>query len=153
MADADGFVSILSMDEHRPIRTSESTSAMDSSKDGKADDALADDALADDALADVALVDDALADSSKKKDSKVVYRGYVTFENGVNVDGPRQRATICIDNTTHTITVSTDKPVSVFVAPGYPIVIESPLPDKEEPEVRHEAPMQKKKEKTKDIYF
>ena len=85
--------------------------------------------------------------------SQVVYRGYVTFENGCNVDGPRQKATICVDNQTNVITVSVDKPASVFVAPGYPIVIEGPLPEEEtKDQTCHEEPRQKKS-KTKDIFF
>ena len=96
--------------------------------------------------------DDVLADSSKKKDSQVTYNGYVTFENGLAVDGPRQRATICVDNTSNTITVSMNKPATVFVAPGYPIVIEGPLPNEEvEDQPGPEAPKQKKR--SKDIYF
>ena len=48
-----------------------------------------------------------------------------------------------------------DKPASVFVAPGYPIVIEGPLPDQEETEAqpRREAPVPKRGKKTKDIFF
>ena len=58
------------------------------------------------------------ANSGAERSSQVVYDGYITFENGSHVDGPRQKATICIDNNTKTITVSMNKPTSVFVAPG-----------------------------------
>ena len=94
------------------------------------------------------------ANSAAKGSSQVVYDGYVTFENGLSVDGPRQKAKICIDNNTNTITVSVNKPASVFVAPGYPIVIEGPSPE-EETKVPSsgETSKPKKERKTKDIYF
>ena len=55
---------------------------------------------------------------AKMVTSQVVYDGFVTFENGCNIDGPRLEATVSIDNNSKTITVTTKKPVSVFVAPG-----------------------------------
>ena len=62
------------------------------------------------------------------------FDGYVTFENGLAVDGPRQKAKITIDHAASTITVTMERPAMVFVAPGYPIIIESPdlRPIKEE---------------------
>ena len=63
---------------------------------------------------------------SNSEDTHLVYNGFVTFENGLSVDGPRAEATVCFDKATNTITVSLKKPVSVFVAPDYPIVIEFP---------------------------
>lgn len=89
-------------------------------------------------------------------DTHAVYEGFVTFENGLSVNGPREKATVCVDNTTNTITVTMKNPASVFVAPGYPIVIEGPLPHKEETENRpscHEESKPNKGKKTKDIRF
>ena len=93
-------------------------------------------------------------DSAAKGKSEVAYKGYVTYENGLHVDGPRQKATISVDNNTNIITVTMDKPASVFVAPGYPIVIEY-APEMEEAEAQpcREAAVPKRGKKTKDIFF
>ena len=84
----------------------------------------------------------------------VEYDGYVTFENGCNVDGSRLEATISVDNATNKITVSMKKPASVFVAPGYPIVIEGPLSEEERPKaVSSRGAMMPEKKKAKDLFF
>ena len=154
------------MDEKKPIVTdplkgedptpvTRRSGDMDCSKKRKADDAsVANSSDESNPIAGTDLTTDT-KDSAAQGKSQVVYRGYVTFENGSNVDGPRQKATICVDNQSNVITVSVDKPVSVFVAPGYPIVIEGPLPEMEETEAQscREVPVQNPKKKGKDIFF
>ena len=91
------------------------------------------------------------------------YDGYVTFENGLSVNGPREQATVCVNNITNTITVTMKNPASVFVAPGYPIVIEGPAPKNEEDAAQlsrgkggtaeENTKVRRKETKTKDLYF
>ena len=69
--------------------------------------------------------------SSQLATSQVVYDGFVTFENGNSVNGPREKAAISIDNITNKITVTLKQAGSVFVGPGYPIVIEGPMPNED----------------------